>query len=82
MDKQMVAVADKVKFSIIDQVITIGGTDGCAWLFTVHGLIDWVFEHASPDGLLDFIHLWDSVDSHEQMNIICDVAVQLVNDSK
>lgn len=70
----MVAIADKVKFSILDSTLTIGVKGGDAWLFTVHGLIDWVFEHASTDGLLDFIHLWDSVDNNERINIIVDIA--------
>jgi hypothetical protein len=74
MDKQMVAVCDKVKFSIPESTITIGQRGGDAWLFTTWGLIEWVFEHASPDGLLDFIHLWDSVDNSERINIIVDIA--------
>jgi hypothetical protein len=53
----MVAVCDKVKFSIPEQTITIGRRGGDAWLFTTWGLIEWVFENASQDGLLDFIHL-------------------------
>ena len=79
MDKQMMALFDKVRFSIPDDVIRVEEGDN-GWFFTTHGLIQWVFENASPEGLMDFITLWDSVDIQERINIIVDIAQAKASD--
>jgi|11BtaG_2_1085332.scaffolds.fasta_scaffold173303_2 hypothetical protein len=79
MDKQMTAVFDKVRFSIPDDIVRVEEGDN-AWLFTTHGLIQWVFENASSEGLNDFITLWDSVGIEEKINIIVDIAQAKTND--
>lgn len=64
---------------IPDDIVRVEEND-TAWVFTTHGLIQWVFDNASSEGLLDFITLWNSVNTEERINIIVDIAQAKSND--
>ena len=70
-----------VQQSIVDRIVVIEDTPTQqGWVFTIHGLIEWIFENASPDALMDFCNLWDSVDESDRINIIYDIAQARVQD--
>jgi len=74
-DKQIVAALDKVLGGIPDDVVCIEEVGVSASLYTTHGLIRWLFDHATGDYLAKFISLWNTADVAGRINIMVDIAM-------